>query len=435
MRVDVFPTLDDEGAALVEAIRRSLPPGLEIKVVTSTQPFAVARSVLAADAVVLDLTPDSAAPRYTAMAYPWRQDHVLAVSRSYLPLNVSPVRQGGAALYPGGMGSGAIAAWVAAQVGELAVRGKRPLLRRVLGAAGVPAVSDPQPPDVFVSYRGTDIAAARRLRAALESGEYHDGRHRRVRMFDAGQLAHPQAVLPALIRWNVLAIISDVVKAAGETWIVDTPSYLGSWFTQGELVCVPYFGGRTRLMAFDPATGRATPAPEKYLAELDEPHRRRLARYFTNSHPDLMAPESTTALRRLRPTRLPLARDDVFADEFWTVPLLQCPRCSTPEPRPAAIDVPGFLTNANPRLYAVGLDTLAACASGHTTLRCPNPDGCPQRFTVRELPPYYLWFALPVAEGAFLGTIPAYAAVPTGGERGPQLRNGNGSGRTSPPPW
>lgn len=234
MRVDVFPTLDDEGAALVEAIRRSLrsrPFAVDVREVTSTQPFAVAKSVLTADAVVLDLTPDSAARRYTAMAYPWRQDHVLAVSRSYLPLNVSPVRQGGAALYPGSMGSGDIATWVAAQVRELAARGKRSLFQRMLGAAGVPAASGSEPPDIFVSYRGTDIRAAQELRAALESGEYHDGHRQRVRMFDAGQLAHPQAVLPALIRWNVLAIISDVVKAAREAWIVDTPSYLGSWFT------------------------------------------------------------------------------------------------------------------------------------------------------------------------------------------------------------
>lgn len=104
----------------------------------------------------------------------------------------------------------------------------------------------------------------------------------------------------------------------------------------------------------------------------------------------------------------------MFADEFWTVPLLRFPRCSTPEPRPAAIDVPGFLTNANPRLYPVGLDELTACASDGTTLRCPNPAGCPQRFTVRELPPYHLWFALPVADGTFLSTIPAYAAIARG---------------------
>ncbi|WP_169983022.1 hypothetical protein [Microbispora sp. H10836] len=415
MKVDLFPTLDDEGAAMAELIRQSLqslPFDLTVRVVPSTQPFALAKSVLTADAVVLDLTPHSPAHRYTAMAYPWRHDRVLAVSRSYFPLNVSPARTGGGALYPDRLGADDIAAWVATQVRELAAQGKPSLLQRARGAVGMPKGGSSQRPDIFISYRGTDVRAAQALRTALENGEHHDGRRQVVRMFDAGQLAHPDAVLPALIRWNVLAIISDVVAAARETWIVDTPRYLGSWFTQGELICLPYFGKSDRLVAFDPSTGRVTPGPEKYVAELDDAAERRLARYFTNSHPNLMAPESTTVLRALRPTRLALARDEVFADEFWTVPLLQCPHCSTPQPRPAAIDVSGFLTNANPRLYPVDPDVLATCASGRTMLRCTNPDGCPQRFTVRELPPYYLWYGLPVADGSFLGTIPAYAAVP-----------------------
>ncbi|MEV4805544.1 hypothetical protein AB0K18_36575 [Nonomuraea sp. NPDC049421] len=411
MRVDVFPTLDDEGAAMAELIRGRLH-GVDVREVTSTQPFAVATSMVAADAVVLDLTPDSAAHRYTAMAYPWRQDKVLAVSRSYLPLNVSPARPGGAALYPGRRSAEEIATWVAAQVRELAGRGRPSFLQRVRGAAGMRAGARAEPADVFISYRGLDDKAAQALRAALEKGDHHGGRGQRVKMFDAGQLAHPEAVLPALIRWNVLAVISDVVKDARETWIVDTPHYLQSWFTQGELVCLPYFGRPGTLVAYDPASGSAGPAPEKYVAALDTTARDRLARYFANSHPDLMAPESTAALRELRPTRLPLARDEVFADAFWTVPLLQCTRCSIREPDRPDIDVAGFLINADPRLYPVALDTLAACASEQTPLRCTNPDGCPQRFTVRALPPYYLWYALPVADGSFLGTIPAYAAVP-----------------------
>ncbi|MEV4566305.1 hypothetical protein AB0K12_21285 [Nonomuraea sp. NPDC049419] len=411
MRVDVFPTLDDEGAAMAELIRGRLH-GVDVREVTSTQPFALAASMVAADAVVLDLTPGSAAHRYTAMAYPWRQDKVLAVSRSYLPLNIEPVRPGGTAPYPGRLDPEEIAVWVAAQVRELAGRRRPSFLQRVRGLVGMTAGTHTESADVFISYRGTDAEAAQALRAALEKGDHHGGRRQRVKMFDAGQLAHPEAVLPVLIRWKVLALISDVLKHARETWIVDTPRFLQSWFTQGELVCLAYFAWPGTLMAYDPARGSAGPAPEKYMATLDATGRKRLARYFVNSHPDLMAAESMAALRKLRPTRLPLTRDEAFDDEFWTLPLLQCTRCSIREPDRPGIDVAGFLTNADPRLYPVALDTLAACASEQTPLRCTNPDGCPQRFTVRALPPYYLWYALPVADGSYLGTIPAYAAVP-----------------------
>jgi hypothetical protein len=197
MRIDIFPTLDDDGAALVTAIRQQLSAAsatAQIRVVRSTQPLAVISSVAGADVVILDLTPaEDGRHRYTAMSYPWQQDHVLAVSRRYLPVNVAPRRRGGAAAHPGRLTNQQIASWVRGQLtGPRAVR-RRSMVSRafgaLLGGAGSDAAAEAWAgTDIFISYRSAEVEAAYRLRDELAAGRWHDGEPQRgwVPLFASG---------------------------------------------------------------------------------------------------------------------------------------------------------------------------------------------------------------------------------------------------------
>jgi len=359
------------------------------------------------------------------MNYPWHLNHVLALSRSYLPVNVAPARRGGAATYPGRLSNYEIAAWVRDQVAELLVGRRRSILQRlrdvVLPGASNAGHGPWSDVDVFISYRGSDLEAARRLKAELEAGRHHAGRKQEVVLFGPGELAHPTAVLPPILRWNVLSIISDIVHSCSEMWIVDNEKYLQSWWTQGELVCCRYFGGDVRIVVWSPETGEVTNAPTRFMTALSVEQQRQMSRAFANSHPNIIGAESVEAMRQLRSTGLQYAADEVFAERFWTVPLLECKQCSfrddnpfgTPGPVvPQRLDPETFLTNRLPQLYRVELATLEELAGDHTKLQCPG--GCSGTFAIDALPPAYFHYQLPVGpSGSHLESVPVYSATPS----------------------
>jgi hypothetical protein len=211
-------------------------------------------------------------------------------------------------------------------------------------------------------------------------------------------------------------VISDIVIACSEVWVVASRDYLASWWTQGELVCRLYAQGRALLRVYSPTARKVAETPASFQAALSEAQEKRLARLFANSHPSLMAPESMEAMRLLRPTRLPMPNDDVFSESFWNVPLLQCVQCSLAGGVPDHLDVGSFLRNSSPRLYPVPPDELAECAGTGRDLLCPN--GCGTRYTVRSLAPRYLWYPLPVGpHKAYLESVPAFQAIPAGVSR------------------
>ncbi|MEZ5257785.1 MAG: hypothetical protein R2705_13085 [Ilumatobacteraceae bacterium] len=92
-------------------------------------------------------------------------------------------------------------------------------------------------------------------------GEFHDGRRQEVILLEPGGLTSSEAILPPMFRWKLLlAVISDIVKASTEFWVVGpVEAYLGSWWTQGELSAgltgrtTPASGSSTRRLVTRPA--------------------------------------------------------------------------------------------------------------------------------------------------------------------------------------
>ncbi|MEZ5257784.1 MAG: hypothetical protein R2705_13080 [Ilumatobacteraceae bacterium] len=111
-------------------------------------------------------------------------------------------------------------------------------------------------------------------------------------------------------------------------------------------------------------------------------------------------------MRRRRTGRGGFADDDVFDNEAWTVPLLECPGCSAHTD--VAVDVGQFLRNERPRLYPVELERLGEHADSGLPMACPN--GCGVTFRITKLLPGYLWHA----KGTPLEAVALYGATAIG---------------------
>lgn len=354
-------------------------------------------------------------------------DHVLFVSRSYLPMNVRGMRRGGAPVYPHWRGNDAILEWVREQLtGEDRLTLPRALHEKL--SLGVSAISGAsrrsragrkRRHQVFLSYRGRLYGEALKLKERIERGEFH-GEPRSVVLYAPQELALEDEVLSPLQRWNVLSIISDVIMECKEFWVLENPDYLASWWTRGELATYAYFGQQSRMRVYNLNSGELRDAGEDYRPWLTEQQKSRMSRFFTNSHPDMMAPESTETMRLIAtagPSSLQsFARDQVFSQEFWHYPLLQCEDCASRNNTGRAFTIEGFLRNEYPVLYPIPPAALKRAERDGSTIRCPNED-CAAEYLVRPTPPRYLWYPIPVGPNkTSLEEFPTYRILKAGSE-------------------
>ncbi|MEV8313495.1 hypothetical protein AB0Q95_04915 [Streptomyces sp. NPDC059900] len=348
---------------------------------------------------------------------------MLIVGRRYLPVNVVGTRQGGAPVYPHEQSNEAVLKWIERQLtpsdGAEPIVLPRPPWRKV-----VPPLLSSQNRErarrkarrqVFLSYRGSTRKTAVKLKKQIERGDF-DGVPRSVQLYFPGELALDDEVLSPLMRWNVLSIISDAILDCEEFWVLDHPEYWRSWWTRGELATLAYFHGSV-LKLYDPVRGTVREAGPEYRMTLTEAQRRRMARFFANSHPELMGPESMEAMRGYAALGLQrivrMASDEVFSDAFWSTPLLQCAACNRGRDA-VPNDLDAFLTNRYPLLHPVPAEDLVGAAERGTPLPCPNAR-CPGaiRYRVELTPPRYVWYPLPVGPNkTSLEVLPTYRVLP-----------------------
>jgi hypothetical protein len=430
--ITVFVTRNPQGRALLQACEALASElfGSEVRIIEGRPTSAgLVSAALTADAVIFDATPDPEGEHLYGLMHngPMSMDHVLMVSRSYLPVNVAVRRVGGAPIYPRTQDNDAIAGWIREQFrgpdNVLIPRpGKEKLkLGLTLGFSAVREagkVEDQRRESrnhVFISYRGSRYDVASWLRDEIESGRF-DGNPRPVYLYAPDELAVSDEVLAAMMRWNVLSVISDVIFTCREFWIVASDDYWESWWTRGEVYTYAYAHRTDPIRVYDPTLDRVVnPADQEFVVQLTSAQRDRMVRYFTNSHPHLMAPEARESMRLwrgvLNPKHFSMPYDEVFTDDFWETPLLQCYGCNAVRSA-GNLDVDAFLANEYPLLHPVKADVLNAAMESGGALPCPNPQ-CPAhaQFRIIAAPPRFLWYPLPVGRNhSYLEAIPAYRA-------------------------
>ena len=232
------------------------------------------------DVVIYDLSgnDDSNGPYRALVSFYSQCDHVLIISRDYLPANLLPSRSGGAPPYPYPLrdlpngqrvqfptktvrGEPAekwvededhsMMTWLRRQLADLAAApaGERltragsdsplwtalPATQRFAASLKVPSFHV-NPSTAFLSYRSADYEAASRLaRRTLATGIAGDD-VQEVRIVGPAEFALDGELMSAARRWMVFEYLGMLIQYASQLWIFRTQDYLKSWWTLGELV-------------------------------------------------------------------------------------------------------------------------------------------------------------------------------------------------------
>lgn len=404
LRMTIFPTRSKSGEELLESVLPLVGTfGFKPKIIPAPAQSQVVHACAKDDAVLIDATvePDGS-HNYAAMtAQPMTMDHVLVVSRSYLPLNFHGLREGGAPSYPNQLTNSEIVSWIQKELRDLtpslprpgwkkSLLGSMPTVWSDLGKAAMRAQDRYQ---IFISFRNRDFQQVSALKRRIEAGEFHEGRRQGVLLFTPGELTFQDELLSALHRWHILSIVEERLRTCREMWIYEGPGYYDSWWTRSEILLLAYFqavsGRRPMLRIFQPESGgRLIPEPRPLVPELSYEQRRAMDRLFSNTGRNMGA-ETAQTTRQL--AELPILRnyrffnDPVFSLDFLNQRLLE-ESVHHPGDRGTRIDPASILAMNDPPLRPVPKPILNdAERAGRAKLN---------GYEIRLEPkPRYLWYA------------------------------------------
>lgn len=413
-----FSTSNAAGRCLKDAFMATLAREYELAVELAEGGTQVElnRSCLNDDLVIFDASIEDGHNYGAATAQPMAMDHVLVVSRTYLPLNFYGLREGGAPDFPRRttQSNENIMDWLRTQVAELCESPPRPdnhkgfigSLRTMRAAIKRRDTKWKNSGQIFISYRSRHLREVQKLRACIERGDFHGGKRRTVFFLTPGELVYEDEILTEQRHWQLASLIDRKISASDELWIYETGDYYDSWWTRAELITIAYrkaSGAEVpAVRAYAPATATVRDLPPDFLPAMSGKQKRRMARWYANTDPGTMGPEALAAIRFY--AQLPLIgqlsyfHDHVWSDDFWFAPILPCARCGERASRSRAFDFEDFLWLRDTRLIRLPLRQLEESLR-HGELACPT---CRTAYKIKQDPhPRYLW--MPVRAGQSTG--------------------------------
>lgn len=428
--VTFFGVRNPEGRCLYELFSRMCKEefGLTVKYCEGATQTDIYRACTSDDLIVLDASIEEGHNYAATTAQPMAMDHVLVVSRTYLPLNFYGLREGGAPGYPQPKvkSNGEIVEWLRQELRDLAPRLPRPdneksfigSIRTMREGLRLQEARWRSAGRIFISYRSRHLEEVQRLKTAIERGDFHSGVEQTVRLLMPGELVYENELFTEQQHWQLVSMIDRRLGAAEELWIYETDDYFASWWTRAELVTVSYRrasgASAPRVYAYDSARGRVRALDDNFLPSMSREQERRMARWYANSDPGTMGPESVTPIRIL--AQLPIIghfkffNDHVWSDEFWSYLLLPCAVCAARRASTARINLEEFLWLRESHLIRLSPEQLAE-GEGPKEVNCPV---CGSPYVVEEDDsPRYLWMptraGVPTTpDGSGLLKIPVY---------------------------
>jgi hypothetical protein len=433
LRLTVVPTRNIAGEQLGELIRIWVAGLLRGKVnLELARTKGDIKDAIMSDVVILDL---SAAPEgehnYDILArFPRYRDFMFLVSRTPVPFNVRWGVHRGIPLFPKQQTNQEIVDWLAKELPPDALdqyaRGWWDKVKSAtrstiqwqfwerLEAARQRVEKDyHKRPRTFISFRGTNVDEARELVQTMQHLENPLSAQmpREVVMYDGEILALRNEILPQLLRWQVVAIISDDIRSSSDFVLVQSDTYLRSWWTQAELFTCAYASRRPRIHVYDVNSKQFVDGVESYQFDLSEDEKDILSKFFTNAHPEMMASDSAEIYRFMQEHKGEMSRSlfsnpsrwwmrlpweeaarPQFSEQFEHVPLLQCDSCTTRHwGTTMPQDFRAFIHCEYPVMHFVELEQLERATRTHVPLSCPDP-ACGQQFVISTPPPHYVWY-------------------------------------------
>lgn len=422
LRLTVVPTRNIDGEQLGELIRTWAVDSLSGKVrVELARTKRDVRDALMSDLIILDL---SVAPEgehnYDILArFPRYRDFIFLVSRTPIPRNVRWGPHRGLPLFPKQQTNQDIVDWLAQELPpDTLYQYTRGWWDKVKSATGLTIQWQmwerlkaarrrlehdyDKRPRTFISFRGTNLDETRELVQMMQNPEapLPEQMPREAVMYDGEILALRNELLSPLLRWQIMAIISDDIRSSSDFVVVQSTAYPGSWWTQAELFICGYASRRPNMYVYDVDSRQFVDEIERYQFALSNEEKAILSKFFTNTHPELMALDSAEIYRFMQEhqgewwTRLASkeAARPQFREQFERVPLLQCDRCTTRRwGATMSQDFNAFIRCEYPVMHPIEPEQLEQAARTRQLLSCPDP-ACKQQFVISTPPPHYVWY-------------------------------------------
>lgn len=204
-------------------------------------------------------------------------EHVLVVSRTYLPLNIYTYKTGGFPLYKQqSLSNESILKWLESELSridfhtlrERSTKGINNVVNYLKASKAEHDSIRATETSVFISFR-TKYAqleenseykySVSELARRIETGCY--GEPRTVKYLDNGSLVYNTELLTQWKAWQLLCIIDkEYISYCDEMWIYASDDYLNSWWTMGEQILFSY-------LVYQKIDKRPSPcAPKKLMA-------------------------------------------------------------------------------------------------------------------------------------------------------------------------
>lgn len=252
-------------------------------------------------------------------------DHVLVVSTTMLPLNITPQRQGyDSPRFKREFSDKKQLLWIDEQIKDLyraisngthykriPLKGYQDLERYRLEmelmwdkSQKYNMARDSEKKKVFISYRSSYY------NEVLKYKEIYKKKHPDtiVRMVEPGILCSDAETLSPMRKWMLVFMLEERIHDIQEFIIYKTSDYTESWWTCAELVMVAYNNwGRTeeskiKIKYYAPETEEQEVDVDKLLipCSLNKQQKNRLARLAANTRPDTMGPECMNNIEQMR---------------------------------------------------------------------------------------------------------------------------------------
>lgn len=253
-------------------------------------------------------------------------DHVLVVSKTMLPLNITPQRQGyDSPRFKQDFSDKKQLLWIEEQIKDLhqaILKGthyKRIPLKRYQDLERFRSLiekmweesnnyrkkKEGNKKKVLISYRNSHYEKVAEYKAKYEKKHPNTI----VRMIEPGVLCTGEETLTPMRKWMLVFMLEERIHDIEELIIYKTKDYTHSWWTCAELVMVAYNNynrdnsKKIKVTFYDPYTEKESEEDAiSWLIHptLNESQKNRLSRLAANTRPDTMGPECMNNIDQMR---------------------------------------------------------------------------------------------------------------------------------------
>lgn len=322
MNISYFAPSTQRGKNLYKAISEKIDQSITVYYSEESTQTDFLLAVHTSDVVIVDCTIPDHLDKSSITVYPLLTaqvnifDHIIVVSESQLPLNITPSR----GIYPHADNEVTTA--------EQIVCGIRTIVEQVIENDTYPRLSHKKIEQLLEDQMGMermltdslDIKGKRTHNKPLVMISYRNSHSKDVELFKQEILKEQNVEIkmlpPASLcgereahtpmrRWMLVGLLDDHIREVDEVWIYETEDYLNSWWTIAELVMTAninhHNSKQIKVKVYNPETKSFyDEVPSRYNVTITDKQHQRLARFLSNTRPDTMGPESLVQIKQLK---------------------------------------------------------------------------------------------------------------------------------------